>query len=161
MRLDETFSKGPSPISRCWATKRFGVGRNVVARHKLFVNWPLCGHVCAIPAPRIGLSSRLPVSHHRPGCPTFQFRGFATGTGTEMRCTTPSATGLSVNKSERAVFLTGRNQSACFLPCNSVSSVVKTLPQLALRACSRDRSSSSSATRSSSVPNREVAIISE
>jgi len=39
MRRDETLSKGSSPISRCSATQRRGVGSAVVDRRKLFVNW--------------------------------------------------------------------------------------------------------------------------
>jgi hypothetical protein len=42
MRLDETFSKGSSPISRYSATQLLGVGSAIVARRKLFINYFLC-----------------------------------------------------------------------------------------------------------------------
>ncbi len=51
MRLDETFWKGSSPISQDLTTKRFGVGRAVVARRKLFIHCRLYRRIRPISLP--------------------------------------------------------------------------------------------------------------
>ncbi len=73
MRLDETFWKGSSPISQDLTTKRFGVGRAVVARLKLFIHWCFYLRIRPIPVPleplnravepHSGVSSSITVSH--------------------------------------------------------------------------------------------------
>ncbi len=51
MGLDETFSKGPNPISHDLTTKRFGVGRALVARRKLFIHSCLYRRIQPISVP--------------------------------------------------------------------------------------------------------------
>ncbi len=73
MRLGETFSKGPGPISQDLTTKRFGVDRAAVARRKLFIHWRLYRSIRPIPVPleplnravepHSGVSSSITVSH--------------------------------------------------------------------------------------------------
>ncbi len=58
MRLDETFSKGSNPISRCPATNRLEFGGAVGYRRKLLIYWFLCRY--SQPTPRkVSLGNRF------------------------------------------------------------------------------------------------------